>query len=114
MSFALIMGIVKEQGLEVQMDSVESLQKELESCINSINSAGLGSLDAKNIEKLDKLSAASSGLGMNQGKKLMDNLSTVLKSFKDGKSTEDSVSLRITALEFYLNNTKGSDSTEEL
>ena len=96
------------------MDTVENLQKELENCIKSINSAGLGSLDAKNIEVLDKLSAAAAGLGMNQGKKLIDNLSTVLKSFKEGKSKEDSVSIRMTAMEFYLKNTQGDSSTEEL
>ena len=96
------------------MDTVDNLQKELESCINSINSAGLGSLDSQNIDKLDKLSAAAAGFKMNQGKILIDNLSTVLKSFKEGKSTEDSVSIRLTAMDFYLKNTKSSGSTEEL
>ena len=96
------------------MDTVENLQKELLNCINSINTAGLGSLDSQNIEKLDKLSAAAAGLGMNQGKKLIDNLLTVLKSFKEGKSNENSVSLRMTAIDFYLNNTQGGGSTEEL
>ena len=95
------------------MDTVESLQKELENCINSINSAGLGSLDVKNIETLEKISAAAAGMGMNQGKKLVDNLSTVLKSFKEGKSPEESVSIRMTALDFYLKNTQGS-ATEDL
>ena len=96
------------------MDTVDNLQKELENCIKSINTAGLGGLDPKNIEKLDALSAAAEGLGMGQGKKLIDNLSAVLKSFKDGKSTEDSVSIRMMAMDFYLKNTKSSGSTEEL
>ena len=96
------------------MDTVDNLQKELESCVKSITTAGLGSLDSQNIEKLDKLSSAAGGLGMNQGKKLIDNLATVLKSFKEGKSTEDSVSIRMTAMDFYLKNTKASGSTEEL
>ena len=96
------------------MDTVENLQKELENCINSINSTGFNGLDAQNIDKLEKISAAATGLGMNQGKKLIDNLVTVLKSFKEGKSNEGSVSLRMTAMEFYLSNTKSSGSTEEL
>jgi hypothetical protein len=95
------------------MDTAENLQKELAGCVDGINAAGLGSLDLKAIEKLDTLSAAAAGLGMNQGKKLIDNLSAVLKSFKDGKSTEDSVTIRMTAMDFYLKNTQG-DSLEEL
>ena len=96
------------------MDTVEGFRKELENCITSINSAGLASLDAKNIENLEKISAAAAGFGMNQGKKLVDNLLTVLKSFKEGKSNENSVSLRMTAIDFYLKNTQGGGSTEEL
>ena len=95
------------------MDTAENLQKELESCIGSINSAGLDKLDPQNIEKLEKISAAAATSGMNQGKKLVDNLITVLKAFKEGKSTQDSVSVRMTALDFYLQNTTGS-ATEEL
>ena len=95
------------------MDTVDNLEKELESCLSSINSVGLDNLDPQNIEKLEKISAAAAACGMNQGKKLVDNLITVLKAFKEGKSTQDSVSIRITALDFYLKNTTGSD-TEEL
>jgi uncharacterized protein (DUF885 family) len=95
------------------MDTVENLQKELETCIGSINSAGLGSLDPQNIEKLDKLAAAAASLGMNQAKKLLDNLVAVLKSFKDGSAKEDSVTVRLTALDFYLKNTAGG-ATEDL
>jgi hypothetical protein len=95
------------------MDTVEALQKELESCIGSINTAGQVNSDLQNIEKLDKISAAASSLGMSQGKKLIDNLSTVLKSFKDGGAKEESVVVRLTALEFYLKNTAGG-ATEDL
>ena len=95
------------------MDTTENIQKELESCIGSINSAGLDKLDPQNIEKLEKISAAAAACGMNQGKKLVDNLIAVLKTFKEGKSTQDSVSIRLTALDFYLKNTTGA-ATEEL
>ena len=96
------------------MDSADKFHSELEACLKSISTAGLGNLDLQNIEKLDKLSAAAAGLGIDQGKKLVENLSTVLKSFKEGKSGEDSVAVRLTALEFYLNNTQGGAATEEL
>jgi hypothetical protein len=96
------------------MDTVESLRGELEGCISHINSSGLGSLDPQITDKLDKFSAAAGGLGMNSGKKLIDNLSAVLKSFKEGKSKEDSVQIRLTALDFYLQNIKGGGGEEEL
>ncbi|MDR0719619.1 MAG: hypothetical protein LBF78_08290 [Treponema sp.] len=96
------------------MDTVESLHGDLETCITGINAVGIGNLDPQNIEKLEKISAAAGNLGMNSGKKLIDNLTAVLKSFQEGKSTEDSVRIRLTALDFYLQNIKGGDGEEEL
>jgi hypothetical protein len=96
------------------MDSVDGLREELASCLAQINKAGLGSLDPQNIEKLDKFAASAGGLGMNSGKKLIENLSEVLKSFKEGKSQESSVQVRLTALDFYLQNITGGGSEEEL
>jgi hypothetical protein len=96
------------------MDTVESISEELEKCLGAINSSGLGSLDPKQIAALEKLGAASSALGMGQGKKLVDNLVTVLKSFSEGKSKEDSVQIRLTALDFYVQHLKGGAAEEEL
>jgi hypothetical protein len=96
------------------MDTVESLHGDLEACITGISAVGIGNLDPQNIEKLEKISAAAGALGMNSGKKLIDNLSVVLKSFQEGKSTEDSVRIRLTALDFYLQNIKGGGGEEEL
>jgi hypothetical protein len=96
------------------MDTVESLREELEKCISGINSAGLGDFDPQNIDKLEKFAAAAAGLGMNSGKKLIDNLTNVLKSFKDGGTKEGSVTVRLTALEFYLQNIKSGGVEEEL
>jgi hypothetical protein len=89
------------------MDSVEELRGELTSCLTQINTAGLSGLDSQIIEKLDEFAAAAGGLGMASGKKLIENLSEVLKSFKDGKSQENSVQVRLTALDFYLQNITG-------
>jgi hypothetical protein len=96
------------------MDTVDSLRGELEACITTINAAGLTSLDPQNIEKLDKISAVAADLGMNSGKKLIDNLSAVLNSYREGKSREESVQVRLTALDFYLQNIKGGGGEEEL
>ena len=96
------------------MDTVESLHEDLEACITGINAVGIGNLDPQNIEKLKKISAAAGNLGMNSGKKLIDNLTAVLTSFQEGKSTEDSVRIRLTALDFYLQNIKGGSGEEEI
>jgi hypothetical protein len=95
------------------MDTVEKVQKELEGCLGGINAGGPGAADVQLIEKLEQISVAAAGLGMNQGQKLIDNLSAALKSFKEGKAPEDSVKLRLTALDFYLQNTAGA-AVEEL
>jgi hypothetical protein len=96
------------------MDTVESLCGDIEACITGINASGLDKLDPQNIEKLDKYAALAGDQGMNSGKKLIENLSAVLKSFAEGKSKEDSVQVRLTALDFYLQHTKGGGSEEEL
>ncbi|MCL2880994.1 MAG: hypothetical protein FWF29_12190 [Treponema sp.] len=96
------------------MVSAEKIHTDLEECLKSINSTGLGSLDPLIIEKLDSISIDAAGLGLEQGKKLIENLSAVLRNFKEGKSGEDSVTIRLTALEFYLHNTQAGASAEEL
>jgi hypothetical protein len=96
------------------MDTEEKIHIELEACLNSINSGGIGNPDPHIIEKLDQISAAAAGLGMDQGKKLPENLSAVLKKFKEGQSGEESVAIRVTALDFYLQNTRSPAATEEL
>ncbi|MDR2433451.1 MAG: hypothetical protein LBD47_02635 [Treponema sp.] len=96
------------------MDTIEQLHRELEDCIDSITAAGLGNLNLQHIETLDTISAAAAALGMNQGKKLIDNFASVLRSFKEGKSPAESVSLRLTALNFYLKNTRDATATGEL
>ena len=96
------------------MDAIDEMHKALKEFLEKINSTGIENINSADIEKLDKFSIDAKGLGMDQGKKLIDNLSIILKSFKEGKSGIGSVSIRITALDFYLKNTQGGASTEEL
>ena len=86
------------------MDTIEKLCQELDSIQSSINSSGINNIDFGIIDKVEKISSAAEKLGMQTGKKLIDNLVTSLKSFQAGKSDENSVSVRITALEFYNKN----------
>jgi hypothetical protein len=95
------------------MSTVENLRSELEGCISNINSAGIANLDSGNIGKLEKLGGDAAGLGMSEGKKLIENLVTVLKSFKEGSAKEDSVQVRLTAMDFYIKKIQDG-STEDL
>ena len=83
------------------MDTIEKLCQELDSILSTINTSGIKNINSGIIDQIEKTSSAAEKLGMQAGKKLIDNLVTSLKSFKEGKSDENSVSVRITALEFY-------------
>ena len=98
------------------MGSEKQLCQELDVILKEITSAGFSKVAAGSMEKLQKISTEAAGLGMKTGKGLIDNFIEVLTSLQAGKSNEDSVSLRLTALEFYktkvLENESGS--VEEL
>ena len=83
------------------MGSEKELCQELEVILSEITSSGFSKLAPGSMEKLEKISAAAAGLGMKAGKGLIDNFIEVLKALQTGKSNENSVSLRLTALEFY-------------
>ncbi|MCL2705525.1 MAG: hypothetical protein FWE72_04865 [Spirochaetaceae bacterium] len=97
------------------MGSEKQLCQELDTIISDINASGLSKITPVTMEKLEKVSAEAAELGMKAGKGLIDNFITVLKSFQAGKSNEDSVSLRLTALDFYKKNVldNSSDSNVE-
>ena len=82
--------------------TVEELRTELGKIISSLTSSGFGSIDPGVVEKLGKYAAAAEGLGMKQGKHLIENLSGVMKAIQEGKSKAESGNVRLTALEFYV------------
>jgi hypothetical protein len=65
------------------------------------------------IAELDSYASASGAAGAHEGKKLIENLAAVLKNRKQGSSTDESVSIRLTALDFYVKKLQ-SGSTEDL
>ncbi|MDR1903744.1 MAG: hypothetical protein LBQ88_15865 [Treponema sp.] len=93
--------------------TVEELRDKLEMVISNLTSSGFGNADPGVMEALDGYAVAAGELGMKSGKKLVENLSAVLKSRKSGESTDESVSVRITAMDFYLKNIQ-SGTEEEL
>ena len=94
--------------------TVEELKCELETIISNLTSSGFGSIDSGIVEKLDILAAASGELEMKEGKRLIENLSAAMKAISEGKSKEESGTVRLTALDFYLRKLSLDETTEDL
>jgi len=94
--------------------TVEELRTELETIISGLTSSGFDNIDSGNLEKLDKFAAVAGELGMNEGKRLIENLVGAMKAIQEGKSKADSGTVRLTALNFYVKNLSGSENTEDL
>jgi ketosteroid isomerase-like protein len=94
------------------MATVEEMRETLEALSKTIASLGEGAV--AELDSVSKAAVEAGGLGMKAGKQLLDNLAASLQSVKDGKSHADSIQVRITALDFYLNKLKSGSSEEEL
>jgi hypothetical protein len=93
--------------------TVEGLRPELETIVSTLSSGGFGTIDPGLVEKLDIYSVTAGELGMKEGKRLLENLSSIMKAIKDGKSSSESGAIRLTALEFYVKKIAGG-SIEDL
>jgi len=94
--------------------TVEELRTELKTIISGLASSGFENIDSKIIEKLDKLAAHAGESVMQEGKRLIENLSGAMKAIQEGKSKAESGHIRLTALDFYINNLTDSEKTEDL
>jgi KaiC/GvpD/RAD55 family RecA-like ATPase len=94
--------------------TVEELWAELEKVVSSLANAGFKSIDVETVEKLEKFAATAAELGMNEGKRMVENLCKTMKAIQEGKSNSDSGSLRLTALDFYLKNHSANETVEDL
>ena len=94
--------------------TVEELRTELEKLISGLTSSGFDNIDSGILEKLDKFAVAAGELGMNEGKRMIENLIGAMKAIQEGKSKADSGTVRLTALNFYVKNLSGSENTEDL
>ena len=94
--------------------TIEELRTELETIISGLTTSGFESIDSGILEKLDKFAVTAGELGMNEGRRLIENLSGAMKAIQEGKSQADSGTVRLTALNFYIKNLSGSEPTEEL
>ena len=94
--------------------TVEELRAELKSIISGLTSSGFENIDSGIIEKLDKLAIIAGESVMQEGKRLIENLSGAMKAIKEGTSKSESGNVRLTALDFYLKNLSDSENTEDL
>jgi hypothetical protein len=81
--------------------------------VASLPASGFDTISDNIITELDTYVPAADGVGAHEGKKLIENLAAVLKTRKQGGSTDESVSIRLTALDFYIKKLQ-SGSTEDL
>jgi hypothetical protein len=93
--------------------TIDELRAKLESLISGLPVSDFGAVKDSAITKLSDYAAAASALGMSEGKKLIENLIAVFKARKQGNSTDTSVSIRLTAIDFYVKKLQ-SGSTEDL
>ena len=94
--------------------TMEELRSELETLISSLKTSGFSNLGSAMLEKMDKLTAATGEMGMKEGKRLIENLSGAIKAIQEEKSKAESGNIRLTALEFYVNNLLNSENLEDL
>jgi hypothetical protein len=93
--------------------TIEELCGKLTSLVASLPASGFDTISDSVIAELDTYVSAADSAGVHEGKKLIENLAAVLKTRKQGGSTDESVSIRLTALDFYVKKLQ-SGSTEEL
>ncbi|MDR0497961.1 MAG: hypothetical protein LBH42_10125 [Treponema sp.] len=94
--------------------TVEEFRAELEKVISGLTTSGFDSIDSEITAKLDNLAVTAGELKMNEGKRLIENLSGTMKGIKEGTSKAESGSLRLTALDFYFRKHSEGGAVEEL
>ena len=93
--------------------TIEEVYGKLDDLLKRFPASGFDSAADSDIAELDVLAGEVDKLGMKSGKQLIANLSEALKSRKTGENTDESVRVRLTALDFYVKNLQGG-ATEDL
>jgi hypothetical protein len=93
--------------------TIEELCEKLVGLTAGLPASNFDKISDNVITELDTYASAANNAGAHEGKKLIENLASVLKTRKQGGSTDESVSIRLTALDFYVKKLQ-SGSTEDL
>lgn len=90
----------------------EELYAKLDAISKAFPVSGFDAVPDSVIADLSSCAGQAEGLGMKSGKEVIDDLITVLKARKAGGKTDDSVMVRLTALEFYLQKLQSGDTSD--
>lgn len=93
--------------------TIEEFQTKLNALLKGFPASGFDTVTYKEIAELDSIGSEADILGMQLGKKVVSNLAEALKTRKSGGNTDESVQVRLTALDFYVKNLQNG-STEDL
>ena len=91
----------------------EEFQAGLNTLVKGLPASGFDSVPDNTINELLKFADEADEAEMKSGKKLVSNLANALKTRKLGGNTDESVQVRLVALDFYLKNLQ-SGATEDL
>jgi len=91
--------------------SIEEFQTKLDTIIKEFPVSGFDTVPDSAIAALEACAGETEKLGLKSGKETIDNLVASLKKRKAGGNSDDSVLVRLTAVEFYIQKLK--DGTAE-
>ena len=86
--------------------TIDEMHGKLDAIIKGFPASGYESVADSIIADLNALAGEADGLGMKSGKEVIINLAESLKIRKAGGNTDDSVLVRLTALDFYVSTLK--------
>ena len=93
--------------------TIEEFKTKLDALLKGFPASGFDTVVASEIAELDNFYKEAGKLEMQSGKKLISNLIEALKTRRAGGNADESVQVRLTALEFYVQNLQNG-STEDL
>jgi len=93
--------------------TIEEFQTKLNALLKELPGSGFDTVPDNLINDLIKIEGEADSLVMKSGKKLVSNLAEALKTRKSGGNSDESVQVRLVALDFYLKNLQ-SGTTEDL
>jgi len=91
--------------------SIEEFRTRLDTVMREFPISGFDAIPENLMAGLNACAGEAETLGMKSGKEVLENLIASLKTRKTGGNSDDSVLVRLTALEFYVQKLK--DGTAE-
>jgi hypothetical protein len=93
--------------------TIDELHTKLDALLKGFPASGFDAVADNVVADLESLAGPAAELGMKNGKMLIDNLVTTIKARKTGGNADESVQVRLTALDFYVKKIQ-SGETEDL